>query len=131
MDVAKAGKHDWTLYFRPFNNDLWLENIITFPMQNSYLKTVFTSTKIHRKTLCFRKSCIVMVSVTICLYYLIISASRRNDIFYQTNCPLKIIAFMGWMCYVVVKCYYDGALTMFFTTKEELPFTTFRVNICL
>ena len=40
MDVAKAGKHDWTLYFRPFDNNLWLENMMTFQCRTDTKKLI-------------------------------------------------------------------------------------------
>ncbi len=42
------------------------------------------------------------------------------------NC-LRIMASVGWLTYVVVEVYYEGAMTMFFTTKNNLPFETIEV----
>ncbi len=68
-----------------------------------------------------------MVILSIIALYLYVKHILRSHIKLCVNNCLRHIAFVGWLCFVVVKVYYEGALTMFFTAKNDLPFNTIEV----
>ena len=41
---------------------------------------------------------------------------------------LKILAFSGWTFWTLAKSYWEAALTMFFTTPKDLPFSSVEVR---
>ncbi len=47
---------------------------------------------------------------------------------------MNVVALSGWLCFVMVDVYYEGALTMYFATDKDLPFNSIEVTnyaVCL
>ena len=44
----------------------------------------------------------------------------------KNNHAPDVIAFFGWMFFLLINAYYGGALTMFFSTAPSIPFSTFH-----
>ena len=42
---------------------------------------------------------------------------------------MRLVSLLGWLCFLVVDTYYEGALTMFFTTGKDLPFNSIEVVV--
>ena len=85
------------LYFRPFTKYSWIMVGITI---------------------------IVFVVILQCLKHLIkFSILQNTDILSKTN---RVVIFIAWSCYVLIEVYYEGALTMFFTTESGIPFQSIK-----
>ena len=73
----------------------------------------------------------IMICVTLGIIAIIlISLSYFETIFIANDKVLKkatrIVLFFSWLCYLVIEIYFEGALTMFFTTKMGIPFDSIR-----
>ena len=85
------------LYFRPFTKYAWIMVGITI---------------------------IIFVVILYCLNHLMKFAILPNtDILSKTN---RVVIFIAWSCYVLIEVYYEGALTMFFTTESGVPFQSIK-----
>ena len=79
----------------------------------------------------FNKNSWIFFFLKVCLLLLIIISltctpeSHHHHIgtFRKTS---RIIVFLTWLFYMIAKIYYDGALTMFFTTKSQSPFENIK-----
>jgi hypothetical protein len=80
------------LYFRPFTKNAWI----------MVLATIITIT-------------IVLLSLSHLGQYL----TNQDEILKRIN---RLVLFMAWTCYLLIEVYYEGALTMFFTTEMGVPF---------
>ena len=67
----------------------------------------------------------VMLSflATILVSFVIFQLHKRNVISLESEKVLKMVA---WLTFVILHAYYAGAMTMFFTSKPTLGFTTLR-----
>ncbi len=68
-------------------------------------------------------ACAIVATVNFTIYIL----ARWQD---KEQCEydaIRMLAFLGCFCYVLVKAYYDGALTMFFTTARTIEPKTIEV----
>ena len=85
------------LYFRPFTKYAWIMVGITI---------------------------IVFVVILQCLnHHIKFSDLPNTDILSKTN---RVVIFIAWSCYVLIEVYYEGALTMFFTTESGIPFQSIK-----
>ena len=84
------------LYFRPFTMDLWVMICVTIGLVSGTLIVLS-----HFGT---------MIGI-------------KEETLNKTT---RIIVFVGWSCYVLIEIYFEGALTMFFTTKMGIPFNSIK-----
>ena len=84
------------LYFRPFTPNLWLMICVTIGIVTMTLITLSHFGKLF---------------------------TRNDETLKKTT---RIIVFVSWSCYVLIEIYFEGALTMFFTTKIGIPFNSIK-----
>ncbi len=76
-----------------------------------------------------RFGCGLITVVVVSVYQILSLLQGRGRVsLWRLKEAMKITAFSGWFCFVVVDVYYEGALTMFFTTDKELPFKSIEVR---
>ncbi len=61
-------------------------------------------------------ACFGIVAVTVLVYYVTKHVKRKG---YKYD-AMRIVAFSGWLTFVFVNAYYEGALTMFFMTTNGI-----------
>ena len=71
----------------------------------------------------------VLVTTVILVYYAILVMKNLRDLPPgKAENSLRTVAFCGWFCFLIAEAYFEGALTMFFTTEKDLPFTSIEVK---
>ena len=98
MDVGRATRTDWKLFFRPFHSRVWVAGAVT----------------------------ILLISTTYQVFAACLGPFVGLPI--ANSQVLRILALSGWTLFTLAKSYWDAALTMFFTTTKELPFSTVEVR---
>ena len=66
---------------------------------------------------------ILFISISIALPILQKRYKRHNETFERAS---RLVVFLMWFCYTLVEIYYEGALTMFFSTESQNPFENIR-----
>ena len=84
------------IFMRPFNKNAWVVFFLTI---------------------------IVLLLTTMTLLYLQNWYGQHIKTFQKIS---KCIIFLTWFCYMLIEIYYEGALTMFFSTKSRNPFENIR-----
>ena len=86
----------WDMYFRPFTTGVWVMIFITMGIV-----------------------AIILIGLPFFGKLFVIDKRTLKKV-------TRLIAFVSWSCYLVVEIYFEGALTMFFTTKIGVPFNSIR-----
>ena len=74
----------------------------------------------------FRNQSWYLIGVVFAIFAIILIGYRWHEDTCSDWSSLKLTIFVGSSFNLMLNAYYGGALTMFFTTKQELPFESFR-----
>ena len=94
--LGDIGQQDVGIFIKPFNKNAWVFFLVTMS--------------------------ILLVTIVV-LFHLKRRYFSYNKTFKKVS---RIVIFFMWFCYTMVEIYYEGALTMFFSTQSRNPFENIK-----